>query len=89
MRNVVPIRSRDFKMDPDALRQALDALVHGEGKRIMAVVATAGSTPTGSFDDVDAIASACDHHGVLAARGWRPRRGGPAIDPTPAIVCAD
>jgi L-2,4-diaminobutyrate decarboxylase len=64
MRNVVPIRSRDYKMDPDALRQALDALVHGEGKRIMAVVATAGSTPTGSFDDLDAIAAACDNHGV-------------------------
>jgi L-2,4-diaminobutyrate decarboxylase len=63
MRNVVPIRSRDYKMDPEALRQALDSLVHS-GKRIMAVVATAGSTPTGAFDDFDAIASLCDAHGI-------------------------
>ncbi len=63
MRNVLPIRSRGYTMDADALRQALDSLVHG-GKRVLAVVATAGSTPTGSFDDFDAIAAACDAHGV-------------------------
>ena len=34
------------------------------GKRVMAVVATAGSTATGSFDDLEAIASICDEHGV-------------------------
>ncbi|HEX4776474.1 MAG TPA: pyridoxal-dependent decarboxylase, partial [Acidimicrobiia bacterium] len=34
------------------------------GRRIMAVVATSGSTATGSFDDLDAIASLCDRHGV-------------------------
>jgi L-2,4-diaminobutyrate decarboxylase len=30
----------------------------------MAVIATAGSTATGSFDDLDAIATVCDEHGV-------------------------
>jgi len=34
------------------------------GKKVMAVVATAGSTATGSFDDLDAIASICDEYGV-------------------------
>ena len=64
MRNVVPIRSRDYTMDPDALRQAIDSLVHGGGRRIMAVIATAGSTPTGSFDDIAAIATLCEPHGI-------------------------
>ena len=63
LRSVLPIRSRNHKMDPDALRQALDQL-RGSGKRIMAVVATAGSTATGSFDDLEAIAALCDERGV-------------------------
>ncbi len=61
--NAVPIRSRDHKMDPDALRLALDALGR-EGRRIIAVVATAGSTATGSFDDLETIGALCDEHGV-------------------------
>jgi L-2,4-diaminobutyrate decarboxylase len=63
LRSVLPIRSRDHKMDADALRQALDQL-RASGQRIMAVVATAGSTATGSFDDIETIASLCDEHGV-------------------------
>jgi L-2,4-diaminobutyrate decarboxylase len=63
MRNVLPIRSRNFKMDVDALRTALNELSR-QGKRVMAVVATAGSTATGSIDDLDAIASLCDQHGI-------------------------
>jgi len=63
MRNVLPIRSRDFKMDPAALDQALLDLSRS-GRRVMAVVATAGSTATGSFDDLEAIAGICEHHGV-------------------------
>ncbi|MEO6877637.1 MAG: pyridoxal-dependent decarboxylase [Gemmatimonadaceae bacterium] len=61
--NALPIRSRDHKMDPDALRLALDALGR-EGRRIIAVVATAGSTATGSFDDLETIGALCDEHGV-------------------------
>jgi len=63
MRNVLPIRSRDFKMDPVALRRALEELGRA-GRRVLAVVATAGSTATGSFDDLEAIGAICDKHGV-------------------------
>jgi L-2,4-diaminobutyrate decarboxylase len=63
MRNVLPIRSRQYRMDTDALRGALDEMSH-RGRRIMAVVATSGSTATGSFDDLDVISSLCDQHGV-------------------------
>jgi L-2,4-diaminobutyrate decarboxylase len=50
-------------MDPDALRRALEELGRA-GKRVMAVVATAGSTATGAFDDLAAISAICDEHGV-------------------------
>jgi L-2,4-diaminobutyrate decarboxylase len=63
MRNVLPVRSRNHRMDPDALRLALDALGR-EGRRVLAVVATAGSTATGSFDDLETIGALCDEHGV-------------------------
>jgi L-2,4-diaminobutyrate decarboxylase len=63
MRNAIAVRSRDHKMDPDALRLALDALGR-EGRRVLAVVATAGSTATGSFDDLETIAAICDEHGA-------------------------
>ncbi|HTE46534.1 MAG TPA: pyridoxal-dependent decarboxylase [Gemmatimonadaceae bacterium] len=63
MRNVLPIRSRNYKMDPGALREALEDLAR-DGRRVIAVVATAGSTATGSFDDLEAIAAICDAHDV-------------------------
>ncbi|HEX4683661.1 MAG TPA: pyridoxal-dependent decarboxylase, partial [Gemmatimonadaceae bacterium] len=63
LRSVVPIRSRDYRMDVDALHSGLGDLSR-RGRRIMAVVATAGSTATGSIDDLDAIASVCDRYGV-------------------------
>ena len=62
-KNVLPIRSRGFAMDPDALRLALESLTRS-GKRILAVVATAGSTATGSFDDIETIGSLCEQHRV-------------------------
>jgi L-2,4-diaminobutyrate decarboxylase len=63
VRNAVPIRSRDFRMDPAALDAALrDA--RAAGRRVMAVVATSGSTATGSFDDLEAIAALCDRDEV-------------------------
>jgi glutamate/tyrosine decarboxylase-like PLP-dependent enzyme len=63
MRNVLPIRSSDYRMDTNALRQALGEL-RRVGRRVMAVVATAGSMATGSFDDLETIAALCDEHGV-------------------------
>jgi L-2,4-diaminobutyrate decarboxylase len=59
MRNVVTIASRDYSMNTDALRATLDRLTR-EGRRVMAVVATAGSTATGSFDDLETIGALCD-----------------------------
>ena len=63
LENVVAIPSRDWRMDVDALRSALDRLA-AEGRRVMAVVATAGSTATGSFDDLDAIGLLCEARGL-------------------------
>ena len=63
MRNVLPIRSRNHRMDVDALGGALAGMAR-LGRRVMAVVATAGSTATGSFDDLEAIAALCDRHNV-------------------------
>ena len=56
--NVVLVASRDYRMDADALRAALDQL-DAAGRLVMAVVATAGSTATGSFDDLEAIGALC------------------------------
>jgi L-2,4-diaminobutyrate decarboxylase len=63
MRNALPVRSRDHRMDVDALRLALETLGR-QGKRVLAVVATAGSTATGSFDDLEMIGAICDEHRV-------------------------
>jgi hypothetical protein len=45
LRNVLPIRSRDYKLDPDALRDALRELGR-IGKKVMAVVALIGAAIT-------------------------------------------
>jgi L-2,4-diaminobutyrate decarboxylase len=63
MRSAVPVPSRDWRMDVRALRERIGALT-AEGRKIMAVVATAGSTATGSFDGLTAIADLCDAHGL-------------------------
>ena len=59
LRSIVTVKSDGFRMDPHALGETLRH-AKGEGKKVLAVVATAGSTPTGSFDDIDAIATICD-----------------------------
>ena len=63
MRNAVSVAARDYKMDVAALEATLDRLA-SEGRAVMAVVATAGSTPTGSFDDLDAIGRMCEARGI-------------------------
>jgi L-2,4-diaminobutyrate decarboxylase len=63
MRSVLPVPSRNHTMDAAALRQTLDS-ARRDGRRVMAVVATAGSTATGSFDDIEAVADLCDEFGV-------------------------
>jgi glutamate/tyrosine decarboxylase-like PLP-dependent enzyme len=62
-RKGVPIASRHYKMDIDFLVKALDRL-RDEGKSVMAVVATAGSTATGSFDDLETIGEVCTERGI-------------------------
>ncbi|HSP90566.1 MAG TPA: pyridoxal-dependent decarboxylase [Vicinamibacterales bacterium] len=61
--NAVVVPSRDYRMNVAALRETLDAL-RAAGRQVMAVVATAGTTPTGSFDDIDAIGRICDEDGL-------------------------
>lgn len=62
-RHGIPVPSREYRMDVDALVATLDRLER-EGRRVMAVVATAGSTATGSFDDLEAIAGLCGARGI-------------------------
>jgi L-2,4-diaminobutyrate decarboxylase len=63
MSRVVAVPSRDWRMDAAALEATLERLGR-EGRRVMAVVATAGSTATGSFDDLERIGSLCEERGV-------------------------
>jgi len=55
---VVTVPSRDHRMDVAALHDTLQRL-QDANTQVMAVVATAGCTATGSFDDLHAIADAC------------------------------
>ena len=61
--NAVAVPSRAFRMDVAALGETLDRLRAGS-RRVMAVVATAGTTATGSFDDLDAIGRLCEERGL-------------------------
>ena len=61
--NAVVIPSKHFRMDVAALEAALDRL-RSEGRAVMAVVATAGTTATGSFDDIDRIGRICEDRGL-------------------------
>jgi L-2,4-diaminobutyrate decarboxylase len=61
--HTVVVPSHDFRMDVAALEQVLDRLM-ADGRRPMAVVATAGTTATGSFDDLEAIGRLCEARGL-------------------------
>ena len=61
--NLVTVPSRGFRMDHRALSAMLDDVALS-GRRVMAVVATAGSTATGSFDDLEAIGTLCEQRGI-------------------------
>ena len=62
-RHAIPIPSRHLRMDVDVLAQRIERLFR-DGTPVMAVVATAGSTATGSFDDLERIGRLCISHGV-------------------------
>ena len=56
----VPVDDR-YRMRPEALAQAKrDA--EAQGRKVIAVVASAGSTSTGAFDPLDAVADFCAAH---------------------------
>lgn len=61
--HTVVIPSRDFHLDVGALQRELDRL-HREQQSVMAVVATAGTTATGSFDDLESIGRLCEQRGI-------------------------
>jgi L-2,4-diaminobutyrate decarboxylase len=60
---VLSIPDRDGRMDPVALGSR-SAEARREGHVPLAIVATAGSTPTGCFDDLDAIATIAERERV-------------------------
>jgi L-2,4-diaminobutyrate decarboxylase len=61
--HTVVVPSRDFRMDVAALEGTFDRLT-ADGRRLMAVVATAGTTATGSFDDIETIGRLCEERGL-------------------------
>lgn len=61
--NAIAVPSSGFRMDVAALGAELRKQ-EARGRRVMAVVATAGSTATGSFDDLEAIGRLCEERGV-------------------------
>ena len=63
LKRAIVVPSRGFRMDVVALRERLNSL-RDRKIPIMAVVATAGSTATGSFDPIAAIADVCEEFGV-------------------------
>jgi L-2,4-diaminobutyrate decarboxylase len=63
LHNAVVVPSRDWRMDTEALALTLDSLA-AQQRRVMAVVATAGSTATGSFDELEAIGPLCHERGL-------------------------
>ena len=82
---VIMIPSRAWRMDTEALRERLTAL-RATGTRVMAVVATAGCTATGSFDDLEAVADLCDtfadDHGPLWLHVDAAHGGAAMLSPT-------
>ncbi len=61
---VIPVPTDDAcRMRMDALIEILDRL-QKDGRRVMAVVACAGSTATGSIDPLDAIADQCQKRNI-------------------------
>ena len=63
MRSAIAVPSRDYRMDVDALERELRQLTE-RGVTVMAVVATAGHTATGAFDDLDTIGRLCESLGI-------------------------
>lgn len=63
MRSAIVVPSLNYRMDVAALDRELDRL-KAVGTPVMAVVATAGHTATGAFDDIDTIGRMCEDRGL-------------------------
>jgi L-2,4-diaminobutyrate decarboxylase len=63
LRSGISVPTVNYRMDTVALEQTLDRLQR-EGRGVMAVVATAGSTPVGAFDDLETIGRICESRGL-------------------------
>ena len=63
LRSGIAVPAREYRMDTGALEETLDRLQR-EGRPVMAVVATAGSTPVGAFDDLETIGRLCEARGL-------------------------
>ncbi len=63
LKRAISVAALNDRMDVADLRAKLVELKR-TGVPVLAVVATAGSTPTGSFDDLNAIADLCDESEV-------------------------
>ncbi|MFN8668492.1 MAG: pyridoxal-dependent decarboxylase [Gemmatimonadaceae bacterium] len=63
VRQAIIVPSDGYRMDARQVAPML-ARLRDEGRRVLAVVATAGSTATGAFDDLATIADACESHGT-------------------------
>jgi len=63
MRSAIGIPSTNYRMDVGALEREIGRLRERQIP-IMAVVATAGHTATGSIDDLDAIGALCDGEAI-------------------------
>lgn len=63
VRSLVTVPSDGYAMDAGALAEILDGLERAR-RSVMAVVATAGSTATGSFDDLETIGGLCQSRGI-------------------------
>ncbi|WP_306599427.1 aminotransferase class I/II-fold pyridoxal phosphate-dependent enzyme [Geothrix sp. 21YS21S-2] len=63
-RNVIAVPTDErFRMRPEALEAALDE-AEARGRRVLAVVGSAGSTATGAIDPLEDIAAICEARGV-------------------------
>jgi L-2,4-diaminobutyrate decarboxylase len=63
MRSAIVIPSTAYRMDVPALEREVIRL-RERAIPVMAVVATAGQTATGAFDDIDAIGRVCEEFGI-------------------------